>query len=363
VRDIGLIDVETRPYKLVMMATNLGAPEVKTQQETLRKELADSNITLITKAIDGKSVAPDGKPIRDIDTLTKPLFWLIAPDERPRVTSFDPSVSLKGLVGSALREQIFIESRRSLCTVILIESDDGAANQAARAKVEKVLEQVNRARSHFENAPDSEVRLLSLPIKDRPKERWTLWGLGEELAAPKGPKVAVIFGKMRRAGELFEGDWKEAALFARIAILAQSWDSDARAVLGPSLPYVWSNWGGDEAVEVIGWNPTDPKKVEEAKKLLAQPPVKDPMPRKLAYEDFVPKNLDPHHFPPVDNHNPPPVEPPEPPVRRMPTMASSTELGLALMVLGVIGWIALGIAAWMLEKKLTPPKTQDSRSS
>jgi hypothetical protein len=342
VRDVGFTDLETKPYRIIMVVKDLKAAGVKQQQTLLHKQIEHANVALSVFAADNKALAQELKPVKPPANVTKPLYWIVTDTQ---ISMFDPAQSMQHLLTSPLRNDIYEKVTRSLCAVVLIESRDDVANHIARKKAEHVLQQINEVRRRFDKAPDEDVELATLKLDERDKESWTLWGLDENVKTADKPKLAVFYGKMRRAGPLLEGtDWKEETLFARIAILAQTWEADARPqVAGPALPYASSAWPGKES---LGFDPI--QDADKIKLILSKAPVKNSPPRKLRYADW--------------QEAPPPAPPPVPPAALEPVLPrspappliSSTPIGVVFLIVGVLGWIALGACVWLLEQKQQP---------
>lgn len=335
IREVGFVDVEVRPFRLVFLARDLAAPGVKKQKASVEKEIARSNITLVAQQADAKTVTPDKTPVGD---LAMPRLWLIGPDDR--VIPFSPTTPTLDLVQSPLRQQIWSEVSNALCAVVLLESPDQAVNEIARAKAQRVIEDVNRVRKYLHNLPERDVVLLTLPVADRPRERWTLWGLGEDVAASEKPKIAVVFGRMRRAGALFEGiDWRNDELFGRIASLGQVCEDelDRKEFFGPALPFQWSkNWITETG---LPFDPQSDEIIKEMSKILTTPelPAGERTPRRRTFESFD-------------------IGEPVVPVMEVPreeprSVFAGFGVGVTLFVAGLIGWIGLGAFVLFLERE------------
>ncbi len=349
VRDIGFVDVESSPYRILMVAKDPLAANFKLQEAHRRKEIEHTNVTLRVFAADSKEFTQEFPQLKLAPNLTEPLYWIVAPEKKTPISILEPGRSIPELLKSPLRETLFEKVMHGLCVVVLLESKDKAANESARARAENVILRINEVRHKFYKADGENIELVSLTDGERKQERWTLWALGEKEESADAPKIAVLYGKLRRAGPMFEGiDWDETNLFARIALLAQEWDGDARKlVAGAALPYVWTDWPGNHEI-ALRFNPV--KEKDKIKAILDQPPVQAPKERKLKYEDWS-DPPDPHIGHRIPQPDPQPAAP-----EFTPPRMSSTEVGVAFLVVGLLGWFALGLSVWRLEQTRPVPR-------
>jgi hypothetical protein len=342
VREVGFVEVEAKPYRLFVLSKDSQGLAAEKQRRWLNNELADSNIVLVTQIADSKTLTPLKKPVGD---LSQPKFWLVAPDNR--AMPFDAATMTGDLLHSPMRKLILRELTGALCAVVLLESNDAAANALAHARAEATLEQVNRVRKHLDHAPDSDVNLLVLPVAERERERWTLWGLGEDIEATDTPKIAIIFGRMRRAGPLFEGtEWNSDDLFARIVALGQACEDelDRKQYFDMPLPFKWSpDWLGQLDLK---FDPLDEAVKERLAATLQRPVLAERTPRKTT----------PRHFDFAPDAPPVGLEPERP---KVAAALATTEVGLVFLVLGIVGWIALGLTVWYVENR-SPSTAMDS---
>ena len=350
VRDVGFVDVEAPPYRLVLLAKNPAAPDVKKQQADLHQEMRDSNIVLVHFPSDPKNIPPALQKISVPVKLTAPVFWLVAPDDR--AVPFDPRKSMADLTTSKVRQELQIAVTDSLGAVLMVESTDAEANEIAKSKIVKALESINKNLTKLK-APEAEVKFLTLTVAQREKERWTLWALGEDVAVAKTPKVAVLFGKLRRAGPLLEGsEWDVMDLVRRIAMLAEPCESslDRKQFTDPMLPFRWAK---DWPEKLLPFNPVSEAVEVEVKELLQKPALSDEeqQTRKQIFEAMIAGFREP------GDNDPPLWQPvlPEPaanaPLAPAPSIFASTEVALGFLVIGIIGWIALGLGVFFLERR------------
>ncbi len=342
IREVGFVEVEAKPYRIILMATDVNAPAVKKLQAQLASKMADSNIVLVAQSADATTLTPDKKPIANLGV---PQFWLIAPDDR--VLPFNPTITMGDLLQSPQRQNIMRETANALCAVVLLESKDDDANAIAKSKAEAAIAKINRRRHQLHHTPDGEVKLLVLSIAQRPRERWTLWGLGEDVSATDEPKIAVLFGKLRRAGALFEGtEWKEDDLFGRIAALGHVCEDelDRKAYFGTPLPFQWSKeWTGQLAHD-LSFDPQDENVKAKAAEILQRPARADDErgPRKLTPEQFDHAQQVPAPIAPNDAHGGV--------LAAMPAVLASNLAGVVVFAIGLAGWIALGLLVWWVER-------------
>lgn len=366
IRDAGFLDFDTKPYRLILVAKDLASPEVKARQDGIRKAIEHSNVVLISIQAEPKSVTPDLKPIKDVEQFTTPKFWL---DDGVRATPFD-AAWIGDLVHSKWRLALQKEAVDALGLVLLLESKDDAANKLAKTRAEKVIAKINHTKNRLDKAPSLPVRLLVLPFGEREAERWMLWGLGEDAAVADAPKIAVLYGKLRRAGANFDGtEWSEFDLFARIASLgvACEFARNRPTLLGPALPNAWTEQGGESLAKSLGFDPTDEKVRKELVGILAKPARKNADRAKTMptleelygipdpdqeHQPIPMPEIDPHAMPRLDLD----AEPPGPKAPG-PSIFAGRPTSVAFLALGVAGWIALGIAFYVLVRP-KEPRTQ-----
>ncbi len=224
VRELGFVETGARPYRLVIFHDASTVFAARLAEIALAKDLSQTNVSIVVVAIEERKAHPEFDRLTLPPQLTQPFYWLIGPGEH--AIAIDATVAKGALQRSPLRETILQDVAESLCTLVLLESSDPAANAQVKSKAELVLSQINKLRTKFDRSPDAEIKLRVLPTTDREAERFTLWSLGEGTPAGKEPKLAVLFGNLRRTGAMLEGStWDEAELFSRIAGLGRFCDS------------------------------------------------------------------------------------------------------------------------------------------
>ena len=369
VREAGFVEIEPRPFRLLHLTDTENTPATLAQHTKLLSQTRHSNIVLVHLPTDPKKVAAVLKSIPLPTDLKQSEFWLIAPDDR--MIPFDPFGTLIALLRSPIRNEIRGEIAKSLCTVLLLESTDEFANRRVDAKVKRVLGAFNKDRSKLDESLHHDVRLITLSNKRREQERWTLWGLGEELASTETPKIVVLFGNMLRAGEAFKGaEWADKDLLERIATLTMPCENDPnqRKLFGHALPFgIEKDWLGDMK-DTLKF---DPQSKDARLKLAdlwtkAGPKIDDKAPRRMAFTKLLDgfHELDPEHGgdPQHDPNRPDndffPVRPIVEPAEPAKSFFASTALGIILFVAGLAGWVALAATTWMVERSRASTTTR-----
>ena len=361
VRDLGFVDLVPPPFRLVLVHNGATILQAQHQELAIGKGLVHGNIRLVKVSAEELKTNGEFRGIQLPGKLAQPQFWLTGPDDR--AVPFKPTTFMRDLVQSPMRHAIQHEVTHSLAVVLLLESTNDAANQAARAKAEKVLAIVNKVKMNFDKAPAGEIKLLALPVVNRPQERWTLWGLGEEPAASDTPKIAVLFGKMRRAGALFVGaDWPEAELFDRMATLSQSaeLELDRQQFFGSALPFVGSSDWQEKLADNLQFDPHSGAVKAEISALLKKAPQQmgQGMPRRMSFEAMMAAQREPlpdegdplqqgiENVPPVGGEIQRPAFP-----ATAPSNFANGCVAFVFLIAGIAGWILLGLSVWMLERR------------
>lgn len=305
VRDVGFVDLEPTPYRLVLAFDDTTAAAVKDLERRGREVLADSNVAFTPINLSREPAHPLLARLGTIDRQALPLLWLMDGGRRtvplilPRTKDgavdgerfqSELAAAIDSPVRRALREHV----ADGLCVILLLEGSDPSSTRRARKAAEQVVEQINQALPRLEKPTKQGALLVTVRAEDRDKERWTLWGLEEDVSLPVTARAAVVFGRCRRVGKVLQGDKLNGAeLFALAATLGRSCECslDRTWLYGPALPHVWDQQQRQNAAKALTFDPENPLVKAEISAIVAKPPAGEGLrhgsSRTLTFEELM----------------------------------------------------------------------------
>lgn len=253
VRETGFADLGIDPYRFYCYVHETTPEEiVSVLGEILHTALLDCNIIFDIINIDLQEDHPALR-YHDLWQLQSyPSAVLVSPDGQSLAVPFETSdVSLKQNLKSAVNDLIFSPTREKILkqvietygVVLLIEGTDTEENKRA---LEIAGMAIRKTKQQMRFMPKTIFQPPSLIVLDRetvPQEKILLWSLGLDVDKTDTPHIAVLYGRMRWIGPLFEFQKiSEEALNQVLFIIGEDCECglDWRVLQGTMLP---SRWG------------------------------------------------------------------------------------------------------------------------
>jgi hypothetical protein len=292
VRQTGFVDLGIERYDFYGYVKNdTPADVVLCFEQVLKEKFADSNIRTEIINIDQQKEPPllpsqeGAGAIKNLESLqikSFPAGILVSPDGQTLAFSLtEPSRAFKdtleAAVGSILfspkREEIVQQAIEAYSVVLLIEAADAAENQKAKAiaytaiksieaQMDTLPKPTSTPEADLSNA--SSVRppvLVVVDYKSLAQEKVLLWSLGLNAQEIAGPHIAVIYGKARWIGPMFNGEKiTEDNLTRVLYIIGEDCECglDQRWVQGTMLPVKWERKLQEKVAANLGFDPESP---------------------------------------------------------------------------------------------------------
>ena len=285
VRDVGFVDWEAVPYRLlVCAASNTPMAEVNLLRHLASTCFLEANVEVHVRRLDQQPDSPAARHLQTHQVRHFPALLLVAPDERSFVVPLPASPSslpenasraLESVVASPFRETLFSQIVEAFAVVLLIEGTDATANRQARKAADGALTRFATLRDDLPKAVRSPPRVMVLSLPQLPREQVVLWSLGLEEQDPSEPHVAVLYGRGRRIGPVLRGGLiTQTEVYRALAILGQDCecDLDRAWMTGPLLP---ARWGRDLQARVqrqLGFDAENPQVKTEVSRIVARGP-------------------------------------------------------------------------------------------
>jgi hypothetical protein len=292
VRQTGFVDLGIERYDFYGYVKNdTPADVVLCFEQVLKEKFADSNIRTEIINIDQQKEPPllpsqeGAGAIKNLESLqikSFPAGILVSPDGQTLAFSLtEPSRAFKdtleAAVGSILfspkREEIVQQAIEAYSVVLLIEAADAAENQKAKAIAYAAIKSIESQmdilpkpiaplEADLSNAASSRpLVLVVVDYKSLDQEKVLLWSLGLNAQEIAGPHIAVIYGKARWIGPMFNGEKiTENNLTRVLFIIGEDCECglDQRWVQGTMLPVKWVSSLQEKIAANLGFDPESP---------------------------------------------------------------------------------------------------------
>jgi hypothetical protein len=271
VREIGFIDLGIEPYYLVGYVNNDTPADVNESfEEILYAALMDSNIQVEVVNVDKEKDHAAVKYVDSYKIESFPAAVLVSPDGQSLPLSISaPGKPFKETLWSALddvlsspaREQINRKVVESYGVVLLIEGTDAPENQRAKLAASKAIENIAEHMDMLPKPIANPPVLVELDPNSLAEERVLLWSMGLDMEKSDTPRAAVLYGKARWIGPMFEGEAvTEENLTAILAVVGDDCECglDQRWLQGTMLPAKWDEQAHELVAKDLGYDPENP---------------------------------------------------------------------------------------------------------
>ncbi len=271
IRDAGFVDLSPQCFHLYFFIDDQTSPEHITHfQKATRIMLYDSNVEAevvdITRHQDHRAM----DYYRFWDVQKSPALILVSPDLRSLALPLagkgdilNESIrqEVANTVLSALREEILSHVVASYALIVLIESPDQAANQAALAKINEAAGKIALLMRQLPKRIDEAPQVLRLSPERSAREKVMLWSLDLQAGDQAKPQIAVLFGRGRVLFRPLESQAVTASdLFNMLSVLGLSCDCglDKRGMMEMFIPLRWDENMQAQVVRHLGFDAENP---------------------------------------------------------------------------------------------------------
>ncbi len=292
VRETGFVDLGIEPYRLCLLVdANTPAETAETFLTVAQKTLAETNIRPEIVHIPDQNDHPVVKYARILKIDTYPTAVLVScdhallPPEKaalviPIAAPGKPlaetvAAALNRLAASPKREEIIRSVALNYAAVLLFEGPDpnenATARSAAQAACDAIAEQMDFLPKPIANPP----ALVVVDHNSLDAERILLWSmtLSSGPADVNRPHAAVLYGRARWIGPLFDGPDITAAHLTRILFVVGNdceCGLDYRWLQGTMLPVRWAARTRELVARTLGFDPENPMIQMEMARILGR---------------------------------------------------------------------------------------------
>jgi hypothetical protein len=283
VRDVGFLDIGSRSYRLYLLTDDEAPQGIQAAfSDASGAVLLDSNVEFeaVNTARQKDHAAVKLARQKGVK-LSGMTGLLVSPDddilEMPIATSSEPPGRnawswLEAAVTSPKREEIVQRTVQAYCVVLLIEGRDAAANQRAEHVVAEAVKEVADGMPQLPKPTKEPPAVVRIARSEIAAERVLLWSLGLNASRAKGPCVALLYGRGRWIGGVFERERiTRQGLGDVMSLIGADCECglDRRQMLGVMLPMRWDHRAQMECVKSLGFDPENPMVKVEVSQILS----------------------------------------------------------------------------------------------
>lgn len=287
VRDTGFVDLDQPPWSL-----RLEAASASTREAWIRaaNRLAlDTNLRLVAAEATN---TPAGPPTLvalapDQRTLPLPIPAELRPSDTPdpaRLAAF-----LDNLALSPFRDRLHGELIQSFAVLVLLEGTQPGPTAQARRTAEEAIRAFTPLLRSLPKPVDTPPRLVALSPAELPNERLFVWSLGTSPDPRPEPRLAFLYGRGRRIGEILDGPLiTRTAIAERLTLIGQDCecDLDRSWLQGPVFPARWDSSRQSAAARALGFDPENPLVRSEVSRIVLRGPLPGQARRPVARTGF-----------------------------------------------------------------------------
>jgi hypothetical protein len=229
-------------------------------KETLFSSLRDSNILVDIINIDQQKNHPAVKYLDLLNIQSYPSAVMVSPDGQSLAVPFETS-AVNDLVFSFAREKILKRVIETYGVVLLIEGADPGENRRSLEIAEKAIKKIKQQMRFMPKTIFQPPSLIVLDRESLSDEKILLWSLGLDVDKTYSPHIAVLYGRLRWIGPLFEGpEVNEASLTQVLYIIGEDCECglDWTVLQGTMLPSRWDEKTQALTAAALGFDPENP---------------------------------------------------------------------------------------------------------
>ncbi len=271
VRETGFVDLGIEPYYLYgYVSKDTPAEITSTFRQVSYAALMDSSIRVEIIDTDQQKDHPAMKGLDLWRTQSFPAAVLVSPDGQSLpVPVTKPGRPFKETLWSALddilsspkREEIVQQVSKTYGVVLLIEGADAEQNKKAKVAASGAIEKVSMQMEWMPKPIAHPPVLIVIDSESLSREKILLWSLGLDAEKVNKPYAAVLYGRARWIGPLFEGEEiTEANLASVLFVIGADCECgfDYRWLQGTMLPVRWDEKIQARVAESLGFDPENP---------------------------------------------------------------------------------------------------------
>ncbi len=283
VRETGFADLGTGSYFFYGYVNEaISAGIVSAFADITRAGFLDSNVATEIINIDRQKDHPALEYLELWGIQSYPSAVLVSPDgqslavpleDNSRSFAHKLSSVVGDIVSSPARDKILKHVIESYGVVLLIEGTDVMENKRAQEIAARAIEKTKRQMKFLPKKIFSPPSLMVMDRETLSRERILAWSLGLDEDKAQSCRVAVLYGRARWIGPLFEGQTlSETALTQVLAIIGEDCECglDWRVLQGTMMPARWDEKTQSLAAAALGFDPENPMIKLEISQILSK---------------------------------------------------------------------------------------------
>ncbi|MGE5531022.1 MAG: hypothetical protein ACM3VW_02750 [Bacteroidota bacterium] len=260
IRDAGFIVRDPEPYRFVV--TGCGDAKASSCRTELRQA---AGIVLDQANVEARVVdtSDETDPLAaKVAALDRTQCALISPagEMLPLAAGLEYAPALRQVVESPLRETLLRHLIRQWAVVLVVEGTDAAQNRKVVGAATAAVKEMAGFKPEMGEPVKAAPPVLRVRWDD-PKEQVLRWALGLEEGDRKQARVAILFGRGRRVGQVLSSAQATTGLMMeRLKLLGRNCTctADPSWLLGPALPLNWGREVQEQVREQLGFDPNSP---------------------------------------------------------------------------------------------------------
>ena len=291
VRDVGFVELQPKPYRLIYFYNPESAPQISALESVKSAATAiflDANVRLDPADVNDSAYADYWNRLADPKPAL-PFGLLVDPEDRTLPIPYpvdnpdsDKSAHkemawrwVESIVKSPGRDKILSLAPIAYAVTLLVEGDDPQPTEKARQSITTAILEISEFIPSMPKPVDTPPKLSVISAKQREAEKILLWSLGMEWKATSDPQVATIMGKGRRIGPTLPGPLITATRLREIlSVIGQDCECelDRSWMQGPMIPAVYGREFRQEAYVQLGFDPENPSVKSEISRIISRGP-------------------------------------------------------------------------------------------
>lgn len=291
VRDVGFVELQPKPYRLIYFYDPESAPQ-KSALESVKSAATaiflDANVRLDPAEFNDSAYTDYWNRLTDPKPAL-PFGLLVDPEDRTLSIPYPPENPessqdtlkerawswVESIVKSPGRDKILALAPVAYAVTLLVEGDDPQPTEKARQSITTAILEISEFIPSMPKPVDTPPKLSVISAKQREAEKILLWSLGMEWKATSDPQVATIMGKGRRIGPSLPGPLITATRLREIlSVIGQDCECelDRSWMQGPMIPAVYGREFRQEAYVQLGFDPENPSVKSEISRIISRGP-------------------------------------------------------------------------------------------
>lgn len=282
VRDIGFVNLESRPYYLYYYIQD-DTPQdfISTFKQTSLAVFEETNVTseIINVTRQKNHQAMEYFNFWELQSF--PAAILVSPYGRSLSLSISSSHkpfseilgdSLESVISSPVREEILERIVRTYCVILLFEGKNSAENNKIHEELNTTAQKISVMMKQLPKRIEEPPAVITIPQESFTKEKTLLWSLNLNEQEINEPHTVIIYGRGRQFGPILRGKQitqREMVNVLTMIGLSCECGLDRKWMMGTLLPLRWEKNIQSDIVKHLGFDAENPMVKMEVRQILS----------------------------------------------------------------------------------------------